>query len=103
MTREKAISKEIEFLLQRHKNKTAYKVKKIEVDLPDYIVEILCQREKRTKEQQIVLQNFRKELEDKLLAISQEIKENQLAKAKESREKKVCQRSTLCETFRDMG
>jgi len=89
MTPEQAIAKETQLLLNRHNKTTYYKIKQINLSFPKEVLQILCQTKKRSPVQNKHINDFRKECLQILTLKSNEIKEQQLLKARATREQRL--------------
>ena len=86
MQREQATEKELALLLRRHNKIAKAKLKSAEIDIPDYILTILCQKNARTDSQVEEIESFRANAIEQLLSVSNQLHEERLKKAKRTRE-----------------
>ncbi|MBR3905127.1 MAG: hypothetical protein IKJ51_05395 [Clostridia bacterium] len=89
MTRERAKEKELILLLRRHNEQNYPKLKTCSIVIPEEIIDILCQPQKRTNEQNVTVEAFRKEAYHQLCTISKAILTKQQEKAKQTRENRL--------------
>ena len=86
MKHKRAEEKELALLLRRHNKIAKAKLKTAEITIPDYILEMLCQKNARSNSQVEVIELFRRNAVDQLLSLSNQIHKERLEKAKRTRE-----------------
>lgn len=86
MNRERAFEKEIELLLRRHNKVAKAKLTKVNIDIPDNILEILCSSTQRSDEQKKLLESFRAQALGILFEESKQLHAERLQKAKRTKE-----------------
>lgn len=88
MTREKAKEKELLLLLRRHNKENYPKLNSVDILIPDNVIDILCQNEKRTLEQTKTIETFRNDAFLKLCSISKGVLKARQEKAAKTREER---------------
>lgn len=89
MEREHAAKKEIALLLRRHNKIAKVKLANAELDIPNNILDILCQKVARNTEQIETVESFRQKELEHLLSISKQIHIERVEKAKKTREQNL--------------
>lgn len=89
MTRECAIKRELELLLRRCENKGFAQIAIKDFEIPECIVDILSQKEKRTEYQKLIIERFRNEAITQLNLKSMQIMEAHSLEIKEAREARL--------------
>ena len=89
MQREHAIKKEIALLLRRHNKVAKVKLSDAELDIPNSILDILCQKSARNAEQIETVESFRQKALEHLFCVSNQIHKERIEKAKKTREQNL--------------
>lgn len=84
-----AAEKELALLLQRYNKVAKTKMKTASIDIPEYILDILCQQTARNAEQKEILKEFRNNALAQLMTIGEQIHVKRLEKAKKAQEDRM--------------
>lgn len=86
MQRNHARERELALLLRRHNKNAKIKLKSAEITIPEFILDILCQKAARNSSQNEIIECFREKAINELFALSKHIQEERIKKAKQTRE-----------------